>query len=124
MCAPSFDIHIEVYACEAYLSAGAINNDYSSVGYSLLIKKKKTIDVSLAPVAWLLPAYVCTILEHHFEVYAFEAYRFAGFINKLYSSVGYSLPSLKRELSMWVLHPPSKDACWMHLCSFCMYACN
>ena len=34
-----------VESCDAYLFAGAINNDYSSVGYSLLIKKEKTIDV-------------------------------------------------------------------------------
>ena len=35
-----------VESCDSYLFAGAINNDYSSVGYSLLIKKEKTIDVS------------------------------------------------------------------------------
>lgn len=37
-----------VESCDAYLFAGAINNDYSSVGYSLLIKKEKTIEVSSA----------------------------------------------------------------------------
>lgn len=35
-----------VESCDSYLIAGAINNDYSSVGYSLLIKKEKTIEVS------------------------------------------------------------------------------
>ena len=34
-----------VESCDAYLFAGAIHNDYSSVGYSLLLKKEKMIDV-------------------------------------------------------------------------------
>lgn len=35
-----------VESCDVYLFAGAIHNDYSSVGYSLLLKKDKMIDVS------------------------------------------------------------------------------
>ena len=36
-----------VESCDAYVFVGAIHNDYSSVGYSLLLKKEKMIDVSL-----------------------------------------------------------------------------
>ncbi|KAL3161234.1 Pyruvate decarboxylase 1 [Trebouxia sp. C0009 RCD-2024] len=36
-----------VESCDAYLFAGAIHNDYSSVGYSLLLKTEKMIDVGL-----------------------------------------------------------------------------
>lgn len=36
-----------VESCDAYVFVGAIHNDYSSVGYSLLLKKEKMIDVDL-----------------------------------------------------------------------------
>ncbi|DBA80991.1 TPA: Pyruvate decarboxylase 3 [Trebouxia sp. C0005] len=36
-----------VESCDVYMFVGAIHNDYSSVGYSLLLKKEKMIDVDL-----------------------------------------------------------------------------
>ena len=47
-----------VQASDAYLFAGAVQNDYSSVGYSLLLKSDKMVNVSLMAVCcfcWLPP---------------------------------------------------------------------
>ncbi len=50
-----------VESCDVYMFVGAIHNDYSSVGYSLLLKKEKMIDVSLSSllVCFVCPACVC-----------------------------------------------------------------
>ncbi len=40
-----------VESCDVYMFVGAIHNDYSSVGYSLLLKKEKMIDVSLSSLS-------------------------------------------------------------------------
>ena len=48
-----------VQASDAYLFAGAVQNDYSSVGYSLLLKQEKMVDVSLMAACrllWLPPS--------------------------------------------------------------------
>ena len=42
-----------VESCDVYMFVGAIHNDYSSVGYSLLLKKEKMIDVSMQLVSVL-----------------------------------------------------------------------
>ena len=42
-----------VESCDVYMFVGAIHNDYSSVGYSLLLKKEKMIDVSMQLVCAL-----------------------------------------------------------------------
>ena len=50
-----------VESCDVYMFVGAIHNDYSSVGYSLLLKKEKMIDVSLSTllVCIICPACAC-----------------------------------------------------------------
>lgn len=50
-----------VESCDVYMFVGAIHNDYSSVGYSLLLKKEKMIDVSLSS---LLVCFVCPACVH------------------------------------------------------------
>ncbi len=53
-----------VESCDVYMFVGAIHNDYSSVGYSLLLKKEKMIDVSLSAllVCFICPACVRTCM--------------------------------------------------------------
>lgn len=48
-----------VESSDAYLVAGPIFNDYSSTGYTMLLRKQKMIDVSLSPACCPFPCSAC-----------------------------------------------------------------
>ena len=51
-----------VESCDVYMFVGAIHNDYSSVGYSLLLKKEKMIDVSATTSYPFASCLVCQVM--------------------------------------------------------------
>ena len=55
---------VRLQAADAYLFAGAVQNDYTSVGYSLLLKAEKMVDVSPDQLAAQTSPILCVRLVH------------------------------------------------------------